>query len=311
MSRLHKCMPVFVFLKQLLVLIIPLFFFYTIANCQELEPRNYANVPKNMNAIGFTYGFLKGNVVTDPSLPLADFKITSNNLGLAYVRTFALANKLARIQVAAPFVIMAGTLKVNGRDTSGGRTGFADMRIRFGINFFGSPALDKKDFPAFQQKTIVGISVVVSVPTGLYYTDKLINIGTNRWGIKPEVGISRRFKHVYAETYMGVWFYTDNSSYLGNKTLVQNPVFSIQGHASYHFKNQMWIGINANWFTGGDTYVDNKLAGDLHDNWRLGGTFSTPLTRSQSLKLQFNGGAFIAKGLNYNSVTLSYQYIFF
>lgn len=298
-------------LKQKQFLTIPFLFISAIVNCQDLEPRFYANLPKNMNAIGFSYSFLKGNVVTDPSLPLADFKITSNNFGLGYLRTFGLANKLARVQLSLPFVMMAGKVKVNGHDTSGGRTGFADMRIRFGINFFGSPALDKKDFPAFQQKTIVGISVVVSVPTGLYYTDKLINIGTNRWGIKPEVGISRRFKHVYAETYMGVWFYTDNSSYLGNKTLVQNPVFSIQGHVSYYFKNQMWIGINANWFTGGDTYVDNKLAGDLHDNWRLGGTFSTPLTRSQSLKLQFNGGAFIAKGLNYNSVTLSYQYIFF
>lgn len=89
----------------------------------------------------------------------------------------------------------------------------------------------------------------------------MINIGTNRWGIKPEIGISRRFKHVYAEAYAGVWFYTDNNEYLGNKALKQNPMFSIQGHGSYYFKNQMWIGINANWFDGGETFINNKSSG--------------------------------------------------
>jgi hypothetical protein len=163
------------------------------AKSQDLDPRIYANLPKGMNAVGVLYGIAKGNVVTDPSLPIADFKITSNYLGAAYVRTFGLANKLSRVQVSLPFAFMSGKLKINGRDTAGARTGFGDMRIRFGMNLLGSPALDKKDFRKYQQKTIVGASLVISVPTGLYYKDKRINIGAHRWAFKPEVGISRRF----------------------------------------------------------------------------------------------------------------------
>lgn len=311
MGNLNKVIWHFAPFKQKHFFVIVLLFIASIAHGQELEPRNYANVPKNMNAIGFSYSFLKGNVVTDPALPLTDFKITSNNLGVAYVRTFALANKLARIQVIAPFVIMAGTLQVNGHDTSGGRTGFSDMRVRFGINLFGSPALDKKDFRAYQQKTIVGMSVVVSVPTGLYYPDKLINIGTNRWGIKPEIGVSKRFKHVYAEAYTGIWFYTNNYDYLNAKILKQDPLFSIQGHFSYTFNNQMWLGINANWFAGGQTFVNEKSTDATLHSSRIGGTFSTPITKAQSIKLQVNTGAFETRGLNYTSVMISYQYIFF
>ena len=157
----------------------------------------------------------------------------------------------------------------------------------------------------------MGFSVVVSAPVGLYYSDKLINIGTNRWGIKPEVGLSRRFKHVYAEAYTGVWFYTINNDYLVNKTLQQNPIFSIQGHLSYHFKNQMWIGINGNWFNGGEIFINNKSTGAAQDNWRIGGTFSAPIAKTQSIKLQFNGAAIQRLGLDYNTVSLSYQYIFF
>ncbi len=64
-----------------------------------------------MNAIAVLYGIAKGNVVTDPSLPIADFKITSNNFGAAYVRTFGLANKLSRVQVVPALCSHVGEIK--------------------------------------------------------------------------------------------------------------------------------------------------------------------------------------------------------
>lgn len=257
------------------------------------------------------YGHARGNVVTDPSVPIADFKITSHTIGAAYVRTFGLFNRLSRVQVALPFTTMSGDLKINGRDTSGARTGFGDTRIRFGMNLLGSPALDKKDFRQYQQQTILGASIVISAPTGVYYADKRINIGTHRWAFKPEVGVSRRFKHVYAEAYTGVWFYTRNNEYLVNKVQEQNPVFSVQAHASYYLKNNIWIGINGNWFNGGETRVDGLPTGDLKDNWRIGGTISVPFAKYHSIKLQFSTGAFTTTGLDYNLLSLGYQYVFF
>src|SRR6185436_5047503 len=178
---------------------------------QELEPRVYANLPKRLNAVAFVYGLSKGNVLTEPTLPVEDFKITAHNVGLGYVRTFGLANKLSRIQLSIPFIHMMGDLKLNGRDTSGTRTGFGDLRIRFGVNLIGSQALTPKEFARYEQKTIVGISFITSVPTGLYYRERRINLGSHRWGFKPEIGVSRRFKRFYVEGYTGIWFYTNNT----------------------------------------------------------------------------------------------------
>ncbi|MEX6689856.1 transporter [Danxiaibacter flavus] len=286
--------------------------FYCIAGkTQDLEPRIYANLPKNMNAVAFVYGYAKGNVVADPSLPIADFKITSHNLGVGYVRTFGIANKLSRVQLSLPYTDMAGQLKINGHDTSGARSGFSDMRVRIGMNLWGSPAMDKKDFRRYQQKTIVGVSLVTSVPIGLYYSDKRINLGSHRWAFKPEVGVSRRFKRFYTEAYAGVWLYTNNNKYLVDKVQEQRPVFSIQGHVCYYFKNQMWVGVNGNWFNGGETTVNGVAAGDLKDNWRVGAIWAVPLAKSHSIKLQLHTGAFTASGLDYNIVAISYQYIFF
>ncbi|HRI20805.1 MAG TPA: transporter [Panacibacter sp.] len=281
------------------------------ATAQDLEPRAYGNLPKGTNAIAVVYGFSSGNVLTDPSLPFKDFKVTAHNFGLGYVRSFALAGKLARVQVSMPLVLMSGKVKINGNDTSGVRNGFGDARIRFGINIIGSPALDKKDFRQYRQKTIVGLSLVTSVPTGLYYNDKRINLGSNRWAFKPEVGVSHRFKNVYAEAYTGVWFYTNNNKFLSTKKLEQQPALSIQLHACYYFKNQMWIGIDGNWFNGGKTIIDNAPSGELLDNKRVGATWSFPVAANQSLKLQFHIGAFTNTGYDYNVLSLGYQYIFF
>jgi len=288
-----------------------LLFYCSFSEAQDLEPRAYANLPKDANVVVGSYGFMKGDVVTEPTLPVSDFVISSNNFAIGYMHTFGVKNKLARVQVALPYVLMDGKATVSGAPITGNRNGFGDMRIRLGINILGSPALEKKDFTQFEQKTIFGISVVASVPTGLYYSDKRINIGANRWGFKPEVGVSKRFKHVYAEVYSGVWFYTSNDEFLIDKDLQQDPVLSFQAHASYFFKNQMWIGFNINWFSGGKIIVDDLPAGSVINSSRIGLTWSVPVARMQSVKLQMNTGTFKDIGLNYDSVSLAYQYVFF
>jgi hypothetical protein len=291
--------------------VVILFFICNLSIAQDLEPRAYANMPKDANVAVASYGYMKGDVVSEPTLPIKDFVISSNNFGVGYLHTFGFGNKLARVQVVLPYVIMDGKATVSGEQITGNRAGFGDMRIRLGINLLGSPALARKDFAQYQQKTIFGVSLVTSVPTGLYYTDKRVNIGANRWGFKPEVGISKRFEHIYAEFYSGVWFYTKNDEFLGDKELNQEPVLSFQGHASYYFKNQMWVGININWFNGGKTAIDDLPAGSPINSSRIGATWSVPLSRSQSVKLQLNTGTFKDIGLNYDSVSFSYQYVFF
>lgn len=278
---------------------------------QELEPRLYAALPKNLNSIVAVYALQHGNIITDPSLPIANANITVNNITAAYIRTFSLAGKLARIQVTVPFTKIAGKLQIDGRDTTGARTGFGDARIRFSVNLFGAPAYDRKQFVSYTQKTIFGVGLVTSVPTGLYLTSKRINIGSNRWAFKPEIGVSKRFGQFYGEAYSGVWFYTNNNEFLVSKILEQEPVFSLQGHLAYYFKNRMWVSVNGTWFKGGETRVDEAGMDDLMDNWRFGGTWSTPLGKGHSIKLQYHFGAFTTTNYHFNVLVIGYQFVFY
>lgn len=279
-------------------------------NSQDLEPRAYAALPKNLNALFFAYGLSKGNVLSDPSLPIKDLSITVNSFAGGYLRTFGVGNKLGRVQVALPFVALSGSAELNGSDTSASRAGFADAKVRLGINLIGAPALEKKDFRNYTQKTIVGISLVTSIPIGLYKEQKLVNIGANRWAFKPEIGVSKFFKPIYLEAYAGVWFFTTNDSYRGEKKLEQDPVFALQVHGSYYFKNRMMLSLNTTWFDGGAQKVDGVTNGDKLDNWRVGATWAFPLARAHTLKLQFHVGAFTNTGYDYTTGVLAYQYIF-
>lgn len=278
---------------------------------QDLEPRAYASVPKGMNVLAVGYGFIKGNVLTDPSLPINDFIINTQSLGVNYIHSFAISKKLARVQVSLPFADMRGRMMQNGEEITGSRSGMADMRIRFGINLTGPPAQERKDFKPNKEKAVLGVSFVTSIPTGRYYEDKKINLGSNRWAFKPEIGVSRKFKNVYAEAYLGTWFYANNTEYLTNKVLKQNPTLTLQAHASYYFKNQMWVGLNTNWYKVGKTTIDGQVSNDVLNDWRVGATYSVPIAKAHALRLQFHTGLMSNLGLNYDSITLAYQYIFF
>jgi hypothetical protein len=292
-------------------LLIILFIFTNHLKGQDLEPRSYAALPSNLNAIAVQAGTLAGNVVSDAALPIQNLDVTTYTGSFGYVRTFGIAGKLARISVGIPFAAISGTAQLNGRDTATARWGFGDIRIRFGINLIGSPALDKKKFTHYTQDLVFGVSLVTSVPTGLYYPHKLINIGNNRWAFKPEAGISKRFSQFYLEAYAGIWFYTDNTDYLGGHTLSQKPMATFQTHVCYYFKNHMWVSADGNWFSGGRTAIDDVPAASDFNNWRIGGAWSVPIARGQSIRLQFNQGAFTNRGYDYTAFSLTYQYVFF
>jgi len=65
---------------------------------------------------------------------------------------------------------------------------------------------------------------------GQYEPSKLVNIGTNRWSFKPEIGVPKAWGSLTTEAAAGVYFFTDNDEpFLGN-TLEQEAIYNLQGH---------------------------------------------------------------------------------
>ena len=103
--------------------------------------------------------------------------------------------------------------------------GFADPAFRLSMNFVGAPALTAAEFKNYRQDLIFGMSLRVTAPLGEYDAEKLVNIGTNRWSFKPEIGFSKAFGPWTVELAPGVTFYTDNGDFFGGKTRQVAPLY--------------------------------------------------------------------------------------
>ena len=162
------------------------------------------------------------------------------------------------------------------------------------------------DFPTYRQDVIVGISLQVTAPLGQYDSTKLLNIGTNRWSFKPELGVSKAWGPVTLELIPAITFFTNNNDFLGGKTLEQAPIYSVQGHLIYEFFPFLWAALDATYYAGGHTTIDGE-EGPQPGNVRLGLTAALSLSRYQSIKLYGSTGIYQRTDNNFWAVGIAWQ----
>ena len=278
------------------------------AGGQDLEPRTYSNIPVGLNFLIAGYGYSVGGVVTDPSFPLEDGDVQIHSTVLAYARAVDVWGTSGKFDVVLPFAWVSGTATFRGQPRAREVSGLADPRFRFSVNLYGAPALSLQEFADYEQDLIIGASLQVSAPLGQYDSSKLLNIGTNRWSIKPEVGVSKALGPLTLELDAGVTFYTNNDDFLNGMTLEQDPIYAVQGHLIYNVGAGVWGALDATYYTGGRTTVDGVKGDTLQENTRLGLTVALPVNRYNSIKLYASTGVFARTGSNFNTGGIVWQF---
>jgi len=278
------------------------------SRAQEIEPRSYSPAPSGVNFLVAVAGRSEGGVLTDPSLPVTNIEAEINALALGYGRTYGLLGRSANFAVALPYVRAHATGDIGEQRASATREGMGDARLRFAVNLIGGPAMSPREFAQRKPATTLGFSLTVNVPTGQYMPDKLVNIGTNRWAVKPEFGLVHPVGKWYLEAYVGTWLFADNAEFFGGHHRQQEPLGSVQGHVSYTFKPRMWLAFDATYYEGGRTKVDGGVNRDRQSNSRAGVTFSMPVGQKYSLKFSWSRGASTRIGSNFTAVGVGLQY---
>jgi hypothetical protein len=205
---------------------------------------------------------------------------------------------------------------VQGNDTNAHRSGLLDSVYRFSINLMGGPAMAPLEFRKWRQKRLIGASLRVVAPTGQYDSTKLINLGGNRWGFRPEIGYSGRMGHWIVDTYLGGWFYTKNPKFFsqnkynpGITAQTQEPIGALEAHLSYDVRPRFWVSFDGNFWFGGKTSLNGVVNPITNlQNSRLGGTASVPLDKHQSMKFSYSNGAYIRYGGNFQNISVGWQY---
>ena len=282
-----------------------------VAAAQDLEPRAYSRSPVGTNFLVLGWGRSSGGVLVDPTLPITDLEATIEAPLFGYARSVALAGRAASVAFAVPYVWLDASGNVGEEARHASRSGIGDARVRLAVNLIGNPAMSPSEFRHQPPTTVVGTSVTVVAPVGDYNGEKLVNIGSNRWAVKPEIGLSHPIGKVFVETAAGVWLFGDNDDFFGGQTREQDPLWTLQLHTGYDFRPGLWLAANATYYTGGQTRLDGEAQDDRQSNSRYGLTFSYPFNRALSLKLAWSTGASTRIGADFDSYAIVLQYLWF
>ena len=277
---------------------------------QDLEPRQYANTPVGMNFVLAGYTYSQGDVAADPTIPLEDAHLQMEVAPLGYARSLDLWGLSGKLQVTDSYVWLSGTALAAGQMRERVVNGLGDPSMLLSVNLYGAPALSPAQFAAYRQNVIIGASVQVTAPLGQYASDKLVNLGANRWSIRPQMGISKRAGRWTLELTAAGTFYSANGDFLDTNTLSQDPLFALQSHLIYAFKPGMWGAIDATYYAGAATTLDGVDQRNLQANTRLGATLVVPVTRTQSIKFYASRGVQTRTGVTWSVAGLAWQYAF-
>jgi hypothetical protein len=276
-------------------------------HAQALEPRSYANTPVGINFLLLGYGYTEGDVAFDADVPIKDARVHVHAGLLAYARSLDVWRLSGKLLVALPVAEVSGSAKVKGQELDRHVLGLADPLLRISVNLYGAPALSIANFSTYRQDIIVGATLQVTAPLGQYDSTKLLNVGTNRWSFKPELGVSTAWGPLIVELVPAITFFTTNDDFFGGKTLEQDPIYSVQGHVIYEFFPAFWAAFDATYYTGGRTTTDGEKGQQL-ENVRLGLTAALSLSRHQSIKLYGSTGVYNRTDNNFWAVGMAWQF---
>ncbi|MFO1311475.1 MAG: transporter [Burkholderiales bacterium] len=277
------------------------------ALAQSIEPRAYSNAPVGVNFLIGGYAYTRGGL-SFQSLPITDPSLVTSSAILAYARTLDVWGMSGKFDVVVPYTALSGNAFYLGDPVEREVNGFSDPTLRVSVNFFGAPALSLSEFSSYQQDVIVGASLQVSVPAGQYDDTKLVNIGTHRWSVKPELGISKALDAWTLEGKAGVTFFTTNNDFYNGNRRSQDPLWSLSGNAIYNFNSGAWGSLDLTYFAGGRSTLNGTLSSDLQQNWRVGATYAIPVDVHNSVKFYASTGVSARTGNSYDLIGTAWQY---
>lgn len=303
-QRVYRLVIVVFFLIKL-----PAFlFFATSTVATEIEPRVFSNAPVGINFLLTGYAYTDGGLATVGSSPVRDAQLRMHTIALAYARTLDCWGKSGKFDVIIPYSNLTGSAMVAGQQYERDVSGFHDPLFRLSVNFYGAPALPMEKFAKYRQDLIIGVSLQVSAPFGQYDDEKLVNLGNNRWFIKPVFGISKALGPFTTEISAGMTFFEKNDDYFGGKTLEQDPLCSAQLHVTYSLGRGVWAALSGTFDFGGRTTTDGVRSEDSVKNSRAGFTLALPVNRNNSIKFYASTSIRTSIGNDYSLAGLVWQY---
>ena len=280
------------------------------AHAQFTDPRNYENAPVGVNQVELAYAHARSNSSIDPSIIIADAKLNLNQGTIGYTRYFSLLHRMAWISPSIPVAALDGS--ISGTRISNSVAGAGDSSYEMALLLRGGPALSVQEFANYQPMITIGVSLGITAPTGHYDSNKILNLGSDRWSFNPEFAVSWPFgsQHRWAfDAYANSSFYTDNTSYHGREILRQQPLPGFEGHISYSFLDNLVASLDTRYSFRGETTVDRVNQDNPQKNFILGSEVIVSLNDRNSLTFIVAKALVHENGPAISGFSVKYDYV--
>lgn len=261
------------------------------ALAQDLEPRRWSHLPVGLNVLGVGLANARGDILFDPVLRIEDASFRLDVIGVSYVRSFGLFGRSARFDVVTPLVDGRWEGLVNGEQTAVDRRGLADPWLRFSINLYGAPALKGKEFMQYsaqhETNTTVGAGIALIAPIGEYNAERLINLGSNQWIFRPQLGVLHQRRKWQFELTGSVFLYDTNADFFMNSVLKKDPLWFLQSHAIYTINPRWWSSLSLGYAYDGESTINGVIKDDSARTSLMALSLGFNISRTQGLKFAY------------------------
>jgi hypothetical protein len=276
---------------------------------QFTDPRTYTVTPLGLNQLEADYTHAHADASVDTALVVGGARFELNQVTLNYTHYLSALGNLSWVELSAPFARLSGS--VSGTSVHGSTSGAADASIQLGMLLMGGRALTAAQFSEYQPATTGGVTLTVTAPTGEYRSDKLLNLGSNRWSFKPEFGLAHPFGPEQSweiDGYVNVAFFTDNTSYRGIEILRQQALPGFELHLSHDFTPRFWASLDARYAFRGDTFVNGIDQESSQQSLVLGSEASWAPSPNHSFDLVFATAVVHKNAPDATGIALRYVY---
>jgi hypothetical protein len=165
----------------------------------------------------------------------------------------------------------------------------SDPYFRLSVTLFDDSTSESKvsDDAKEVVSSIVGAAIGVGVPLGQYFEEKLLNLSSNRYMIRPQLGVLHTRGPWSYELTGSIFFFTDNDSFLSVSQHEQKAFYAAQAHIVRVFTPGIWGSLSGGYGQGGASTVNGVPKEDQREGFIAALSFGIPLTADQNLKFSY------------------------
>ena len=194
-------------------------------------------------------------------------------------------------------------------------SGFTDPNIAFTVNLFGTPRLSSNvDLFNYEPSFSMDLGLLMAVPIGEYESEKLVNLGLNRWFGRIALPMKYHFG-AFAPGYMSsfelipsVYLFADNDDFVDGHTLTNKPLWQIESHLTHDIARKFFVSLDVLYQNGIQSKIDGtEIAGKLEIG-SLGFSMNYQIEDNIMIRTSYSSNVFGNKDLETSFIRLQFVY---